>query len=80
MVGDPTEEVQEQVEAMEIVLIGDHRMIDTTTDDHRTEVDTTIGIMTDVRQMIDDREEGGKLCLEVMEQVPEEWDKEPVEV
>ena len=74
------EEAPEQVEDMVIAQTEDRPTRDTPIDVHLTEDHQTADIPIDAHLMTDDREEGGKLCLEAMEQVPEEWDKEPVEV
>ena len=74
------EEDPEQVEDMVIAQTEDRQTTDITIDVHLTEDHQTADIPIDAHLMTEDHEEGGKLCQEATEQVPEEWDKEQVEV
>jgi len=66
-------EEQELVEAMVIAQTEDRQTTDITIDVHLTEDHQTADIPIDAHLMTDDHEEGGKLCQEATEQVPEEW-------
>lgn len=73
------EEVLEQVEDTEIAPTEDHRMTDTTIDVRLIEDRQTADILTDAHLMIEDHEEGGKLCQEATEQDQEDLVQEQVE-